>query len=145
MFHNYYFFSILSLKVNSASKDPDMSFPNPYQTEANGELTTTVRKRIHAVRDQLGYSWADLGAEFGFSNTFVHNISNNENPHRIRSKHIEGLIQSLEGLEVKAGIRKVAPVENEPATSTVADLSLEELVNAIAAKGFSVTISPKSA
>lgn len=121
-----------------------MSYPNPYQTEANGELKPSVRKRIHKVRDLLGYSWADLGAEFGFSNTFVHGISRDDNPQRIRSKHIEALIRSLEGLEVKAGISSVAPAASLNKTA-ISDLSLEELVNAIAAKGFSVTISPKSA
>lgn len=121
-----------------------MTYPNPYQTEANGELKPAVRKRIHKIRDLLGYSWADLGAEFGFSNTFVHGISRDDNPQRIRSKHIEALIRSLEGLEVKAGISSVAPAAQSK-KANVADLSLEELVNAIAAKGFAVTISPKSA
>lgn len=121
-----------------------MTYPNSYQAEANGTLKPFVRKRIHAVRNQLGYSWADLGAEFDFSNTFVHGISRDDAPQRIRSKHIEKLIQSLEGLEVKAGISKVAPKGHEALTANVADLSLEELVNAIAAKGFAVTISPKT-
>jgi len=123
-----------------------MTYPNPYQTEANGELTPAVRKRIHKVRDLLGYSWADLGAEFDFSNTFVHGISRDDNPQRIRSKHIEGLIRSLEALEVKAGISSVAHAATKaPAKAAISDLSLEELVNAIAAKGFVVTISPKTA
>ena len=121
-----------------------MTYPNPYQTEANGELKPSVRKRIHAVRDKLGYSWADLGYEFDFSNTFVHGISRDQDPQRIRSKHIESLIQSLEGLEVKAGIAKVAADDAGGGKASVTDLSLEELVNAIAAKGFAVTISPKA-
>lgn len=121
-----------------------MTFPNPYQDEANGPLKAGVRKRIHQARDKLGYSWADLGYAFDFSNTFVHGIAREVDPQRIRSKHVETLIQRLEGLEVTAGIAKVATSTTTVPTLKAADLSLEELVNAIAAKGFTVTISPKA-
>jgi hypothetical protein len=114
------------------------------QEGPNGPLVASVRKRIQAVREKLGYSWADMGEAFEFSNTFVHGISREEDPQRIRTKHIDKLIQNLESLEVKAGILHVGD-RSPPSASTaisVAHLSLEELVHAIAAKGFAVTISP---
>jgi hypothetical protein len=122
----------------------EMTTSKTYQEEQNGPLVASVRKRIQAVRDKLGYSWADMGEAFEFSNTFVHGISREDDPQRIRTKHIAQLIQNLESLEVKAGILHVGD-RSPPSGSTaisVAQLSLEDLVHAIAAKGFTVTIAP---
>jgi hypothetical protein len=117
--------------------------------DSDGALLPAVRKRIRTVREKLGYSWLALGEGLGFSNTFVQGISREKNPQNIRPMRVAGLIQNLEGLEVKAGILKVADM-SQPSASTsisasataISSLSLEELVNAIAAKGFTVTISP---
>lgn len=125
-----------------------MVYSKTYQEEVNGPLVASVRQRIRAVKEKLGYSWADMGGEFAFSNTFVLGIAREDDPMRIRSKHIERLIQNLGALEVKAGIAHVAAQSSGPAlasvSTSVANLSLEELVHAISAKGFSVTITPNS-
>lgn len=121
-----------------------VDFNKVFQSEHNGPLTPATRKRIHKVRDTLGYSWQDMGDAFEFSNTFVHGISRDVDPQRIRSKHIEGLIQNLEGLEVKAGILKVGNRSVPPPAASASDLSLEDLLAAITAKGFTVTLGPKA-
>ena len=118
---------------------------NTYQDGLNGSLKPLVRRRIRTVRDELGFTWNEVGDAFDFSATFMHGLSREEVPLRIKSKHLEKLIRDLEALEVRAGLRDAsedADGENGASPAVVNELSLEQLIRAITDKGFNVTFSP---
>ncbi|GAC1557929.1 MAG: hypothetical protein NVS2B5_20240 [Beijerinckiaceae bacterium] len=68
---------------------------------------------------------------------------NSKSPARIRSIHIPKLVQAIEHAEIENGI-SIAQ-ETPGKQSPPIDTSLEDLIRAIAAKGFEVTIKPRAA
>ena len=130
-----------------------MAFTPEVQTAPNGAWTPDFRKRVEKVKDQLGYSLADIGYAFGFSGSFVHGLMTGKNGYNMSSKHASRVLQALEGLEVQAGFRKAAPSApqstiapqspSSPAPSVRPDLG--ELVRQIHDLGFTVELKPRSA
>jgi hypothetical protein len=118
-----------------------MAFKAEVQAGPNGPWTPEFRDRVVRVKDQLGYSLADLGGTFGFSGSFVHGLMTGKHGYNMSSKHADRVLQALEGLEVQAGFRKAAPVSN--GTSGQSDLA--ELIRRIHDLGFTVELKPRSA
>jgi hypothetical protein len=123
---------------------------NPaYQVGHNGPLTPAVRKRIDNAKNRLNLTLARAGEKFGFSGAFVSTLLRSPNPGRIRTKHIDRVIDALEKLEVEAGIRTaISRHDGKPAsdsTGNLGDLSavpLEVLLREIAKRGFEVNVRP---
>ena len=116
-----------------------MSYNSEVQERPNGPWSKAFRDRVVKVKDALGYSLADLGATFDFSGSFIHGLMTGKKSYHMASKHAARVLQALEGLEVQAGIRKVAaPTADQP-------VDLAELVRKIHEMGFSVELKRLSA
>lgn len=114
-------------------------FNSEVQDEYNGKWTEAFRERVQAVKDKLGVSLQDIGDEFGFSNSFVHGLLNGKESHKMASKHADRVLQMLEGLEVKAGIKKLT---NSATPANAAEMTVEEMIKALHNKGFTVELKP---
>ena len=112
-------------------------FDPRYQERKDGPLTQELRSRIGKFRE-LGSTLAEIGDEIGFSGAFVSQLLNDKHPARVRTIHVPRIIRKLEEAEQSAGI---APKEQGTASPR---LSLEDLIKAITAKGFEVTVRARS-
>lgn len=115
------------------------NFNSAHQEEKDGPLTKSVRQRLNKFR-QLGYTLSDIGEALGFSGPFISQLLNEKKPARIRSVHVPELIKTLEEAEAEEGLTK----KNKSKPTDASALSLEELMNAIIAKGFNVSVTPKT-
>ena len=117
-----------------------MQFDRRYQESKDGPLTKDIRNRIEKFREK-GYTLKDIGDRLGFSGPFISQLLNTKSPARIRSIHIPEMIQAIEHAEIENGLAE----SRAPAKSEVAfeHTTLEELMLAIEAKGFEVTVRPK--
>ncbi len=125
-----------------------MNFDKEYQTRFNGPLTVTVRDRIKSFNKSA--SWAEIGKALGLSGTFSKRIViDGEN---IRSKHIPRIRLALETAEHDRDndTDKTTETFHPPTTDETQDrtdrkeLSLEQLVEAITAKGYNCTVEAKA-
>lgn len=123
---------------------------NPkYQAGENGPLTPETRKRIETAKNKLNWTLAEVGDKFGFSGPFVSTLLRSSNPGRIRTKHIERVIDALEKMEVEAGIRTAVSAHGQSgglnSTSGAGispDPSLGDLIRAAHKLGFEVSFKP---
>ena len=113
------------------------NFNPAYQTEKDGTLTDDVRKRLNKFRE-LGYTLAQIGDATGFSGAFMSSLLSEKSPGRIRSVHMPKFIKTLEDAEKAEGLVKGGAPKTK---KTLESYSLEELINAIKAKGFTVQVS----
>jgi hypothetical protein len=114
-------------------------FDARYQEHKDGALTREIRDRITKFR-MAGSTLADIGREIGFSSAFVGQLLNEKSPARVRSIHVPRIIKALEAAE-----RDTESGAGEHSADLAAsNLSLEELIQAITAKGFVVTISSRA-
>ncbi len=119
------------------------NFDPRYQLSKDGPLSKDVRVRLKKFREK-GYTLAQIGTRLGFSGAFISQLLNDSTPARIRSIHVPGLVQAIEHAEIEEGLVKgPRPGKSQPATSDASQLPLEELIRAISAKGFDVTVTPK--
>jgi hypothetical protein len=114
-----------------------MTFNAEVQAKQDGPWAPAFRTRVKRVKDELGLSLQDLGWTFGFSGSFVHGLLNGKQGYNMAGRHAARVLQALEGLEVQAGLRKVASADVGIDTS-----DLGALVHAIHALGFSVELKP---
>lgn len=119
-----------------------MQFDPRYQQSKDGPLSKELRKRLNAFRE-LGFTLKDIGDRLGFSGPFISQLLNEKTPARIRSIHIPKVVQAIEHAEIENGLRNAVP-KIGAAKRQIDDLSLEELMNAISAKGFEVSVKPKA-
>jgi hypothetical protein len=117
------------------------NFDSRHQEHRDGPLTKSVRARIQKFRE-MGSTLADIGQALGFSGPFVSQLLNEKRPARVRSVHLPRIMRALEEAEIEHGLRP-GKVDKEPDEAPENDLSLEELIRRIDAKGFQVTITPK--
>jgi len=127
-----------------------MASHNPaYQMGANGPLSPSIRKRIETAKNRLNLTLAEVGDDLGFSGPFVSTLLRNTSPGRVRTKHIDRIVDALEKLEVKAGIRTVLSAHNTQYTPTATEkvnstpeLSMLDLIRAAHKLGFEVSFKP---
>jgi transcriptional regulator with XRE-family HTH domain len=118
-----------------------MEYDPRYQTRKNGPLTKEVRSRLTRFRER-GYTLAEIAQEFKFSGPFISQLLNEKAPASVRTIHIPRIIERLEKAEIDEGI--TMPREKLHQPLDIGRVSLEELINAIAAKGFDVTVTPRT-
>jgi transcriptional regulator with XRE-family HTH domain len=133
-------YSLLWIAGQSLLRRGEMQFDERYQVSKDGPLTRPVRDRLQRFRE-VGFTLREIGDRLGFSGAFVSQLLNEKNPARVRSVHIPAMIQAIEHAEIENGLRTG---KNKGKSVDAPDrLTLEELIRAIAAKGFEVTIKPK--
>ena len=113
-----------------------MTIDRAFQSGTNGPLTGTARARILGVKNRLGLTLAQLGRRFGFSGPFMSQLLRDEDPARVRSKHIPRLRAALEQMEIEAGIGVATSQTSLPITT------MEDLIRAAHRLGFAVTFKP---
>jgi hypothetical protein len=113
------------------------AFDARYQTSFNGALTPEIISRIQALRN-AGHTFNAIGQMLGLSGSFIAKLIDATRPANIRSSHIADLVRALDHHDQLAGIAK-------PPSSPVrlSDQPLEELLMAIAAKGYNISLSPR--
>jgi hypothetical protein len=113
-----------------------------YQEHHNGPLTADTRARINRFRED-GSTLKDIGDAFEISGAFVSKLLNPKAPANISTIHIPRIIKALEHHEQKSGY---APKKEQAAVpfSKLEDLPLEDLIRAISAKGFDVSVTPRT-
>ena len=116
-------------------------FDPRYQEEKDGPLNQSVRDRIQKFR-QRGSTLADIAKALEFSGPFVSQLLNEKRPARVRSIHIPRIIKALEEAESEHG--REARAASGEAVQSAEGLSLEDLINAIDARGFDVSVRPKA-
>ena len=119
------------------------NFDPRYQTEKDGSLTKSLRDRLQKFREN-GATLADIGARLGFSGAFISQLLNEKRPGRIRTIHIRALVQAVEHAEIEEGIVDNPTSATKPLTNDASQLPLEDLIRAISAKGFDVTVTPRT-
>lgn len=119
------------------------NFDPRYQTEKDGPLTQKLRDRLQKFR-QNGSTLADIGTRLGFSGAFISQLLNEKKPARIRSIHIPGLVQAVEHAEIEEGIVTKPGNALLSVVNDASKLPLEDLIRAISAKGFDVTVTPRA-
>jgi transcriptional regulator with XRE-family HTH domain len=115
------------------------TFDPAYQDHYNGPLTQSFRDRLQRFRTDKGATLQDIGTELGVSGAFVSKLLNPAAPANISTKHVPRIVQKVEHAEIEYGWR--TPYKVVPAKS--ASLSLDQLVDAIEAMGYSVTLTRK--
>lgn len=115
-----------------------MPIDRAFQSETNGPLTGTARARIITVKTRLGLTLAQVGRRFGFSGPFMSQLLRDEDPTRVRSKHIPRLRAALEQLEIEAG---VGPAGASP-QSVHQVATMEDLIRAAHRLGFEISFKP---
>jgi hypothetical protein len=118
-----------------------VAYDRKYQMGDNGPLSPTVRKRIETAKNRLNLTLNEVGGFLGFSGAFVSAILRDDDPARVRSKHVERIVRALEALEARAGIANTAPPSGGSAGATQA-ASLDDLVRLAHQLGFSVEFKP---
>jgi predicted transcriptional regulator len=122
-----------------------MEIFNPlYQERHNGPLTEAVRARLQRFRES-GSTLQDIGNALGISGAFVSKLLNPKGPANISSIHIPRIMKTLEHHEQLNGF--VPKTEQDVTTSStkLENLPLEDLIRAISAKGFDVSVTPRTA
>jgi predicted transcriptional regulator len=125
--------------MDSNSREQAMLFDPRHQNGKDGTLTKSVRVRLQKLREK-GFTLKDIGDQLGFSGPFISQLLNEKSPGRVRSIHVAKMIQSIERAEAVNGI---ANHDEESKPSAESEMSLEQLMRAIEAKGFEVTVKPK--
>jgi hypothetical protein len=120
-------------------------FDKRYQSKHNGPLTAEVRGRLKRFRDD-GSTLKDIGDALGISGAFVSKLLKKDAPANISTAHIPRIIKTLEHHEQLSGY---APKKEQAAAQSskfpkLEDLPLEDLIRAISAKGFDVSVTPKT-
>jgi len=108
-----------------------------YQKDS-GLLTQELRDRITAVKIRHGMSYAKLGAELGFSGSFVRNLV--EGYKAISAQNIPGLISKLERLEAQND-REVQSGRDGRERKPLGSANLEDLAWRANALGFRVSFA----
>jgi hypothetical protein len=118
-------------------------FDKRYQARHNGPLTPELRARLNRFRED-GSTLKDIGDALGISGAFVSKLLNPKAPANISTIHIPRIIKTLEQYEQTSGY---APKKDQAAapSSKLEDLPLEDLIRAISAKGFDVSVTPRAA
>lgn len=116
-----------------------MPIDRAFQSETNGPLTGTARNRITTVKSRLGLTLAQIGRRFGFSGPFMSQLLREEDPTRIRSKHIPRLRAALEQLEVEAGVAQPTGTSPTPIHQLA---TMEDLIRAAHRLGFEISFKP---
>lgn len=127
-----------------------MATHNPaYQMGVNGPLALSIRQRIETAKNKLNLTLAEVGDELDFSGPFVSTLLRSGSPGRVRTKHIDRIVDALEKMEVKAGIRTVLSAHNTQPTPTAMEsvmstpeLSMPDLIRAAHKLGFEVSFKP---
>ena len=123
-----------------------MAYDPKYQTSENGPLTPAFRNRVDTVKNRLNYTLAQTGKELGFSGPFVSTLLNAGNPGRVRTKHIERMIDAVEKMEVKAGIRTATSAHQPPAPANGQDAApanwMEDMIHAAYKRGYALRFEP---
>lgn len=83
--------------------------PTKHQQAPNGPLTEQTIKRLVAIKERSGMSYAALGNKLGISGTFLHNLMNKDA--NIGTQHVERVVAAIDGLENPDQNRE--SVENE--------------------------------
>jgi hypothetical protein len=119
-------------------------FDRRYQTSRNGPLTAEVRARLKRFQDD-GSTLKDIGDALGISGAFVSKLLKKDAPANISTTHIPRIIKTLEHHEQLSGYapKKEQAAAKSPKFPKLEDLPLEDLIHAIAAKGFDVSVTPK--
>jgi len=118
-----------------------MRYDRRYQAEYNGPLTASVRKRLNTAKNKLNLTLAKVGQKMEFSGPFMSQLLRDDDPARIRTKHIERVIAALEKLEAEAGLTGNAPAGEDKKTNS-SGLTLEEIVHAAHKLGFEISLKP---
>jgi hypothetical protein len=116
-----------------------MPIDRAFQSETNGPLTGTARTRVATVKTRLGLTLAQIGRRFGFSGPIMSQLLREEDPARVRSKHIPRLRAALEQLEVEAG---VGPPTGASPTFPRQMATMEDLIRAAHRLGFEISFKP---
>ena len=121
------------------------SFDKRYQARHNGPLTAEVRARLNRFRED-GSTLKDIGDALGISGAFVSKLLNPKDPANISTKHIPRIIKTLEHHEQTNGYapKKEQADASSSKFSKLEDLPLEDLIRAISAKGFDVSVTPRA-
>jgi transcriptional regulator with XRE-family HTH domain len=114
-----------------------MQYDARYQDRKDGALTKDVRERLQKIREK-GFTLKDIGDLLGFSGPFISQLLNERSPARLRSVHIPKIIQAIERAEAE-----IVPSVKQPNPLAQEEMSLEQLMRAIVAKGFEVTVKAK--
>ena len=120
-------------------------FDKRYQERHNGPLTQDVRARLHRFREG-GSTLQDIGNALGISGAFVSKLLNPKAPANISSIHIPRMIKTLEHHEQLNGYAPKKEPEAVPSSNhaKLEDFPLEDLIRAISAKGFDVSVTPRA-
>jgi hypothetical protein len=120
-------------------------FDNRYQERHNGPLTQEVRNRLQRFRED-GNTLQGIGNALGFSGAFVSKLLNSKAPANISSIHIPRMMKALEHHEQVNGYATKEETEAAPSSNPtkLEDLPLEDLIRAISAKGFDVSVTPRT-
>lgn len=116
-----------------------MPIDRAFQSETNGSLTGTARARIATVKTRLGLTLAQIGRRFGFSGPFMSQLLREDDPARVRSKHIPRLRAALEQLEVEAGVGQPTGASSPPLHQVA---TMEDLIRAAHRLGFEISFKP---
>lgn len=119
-------------------------FDRRYQERHNGPLTKEVRARLQRFRED-GSTLQDIGNALGISGAFVSKLLNPKGPANISTIHIPRIIKTLEHHEQLSGYapKKEPGIASSSNPTKLEDFPLEDLIRAISAKGFEVSVTPR--